>query len=90
MKAEKEREAAEKQAALERQEKEAAILRAKELQAQLDALILFKDHAKSTAENLKHLKLLALQPAGKTTAQTHSFPSTAEHFNLLRALGKDR
>ena len=39
--------------------------------------------------NLKHLKLLELQPSGKTTAQNISFPSCKEDFELLRKLGKD-
>ena len=39
--------------------------------------------------NLKYLKLLELQPLGKTTAQNMSFPSCKEDFDLLRKLGKD-
>jgi len=40
--------------------------------------------------NKQHLKTLELQPAGKPVAPTHIFPSTKEHFALLKSLGADR
>ena len=43
-----------------------------------------------TTFNKQHLKILELQPAGKSVAPTHIFPSTKEHFALLKSLGADR
>ena len=43
-----------------------------------------------TLVNKQHLKTLELQPAGKQVAPTHIFPSTKEHFALLKSLGADR
>ena len=40
--------------------------------------------------NKQHLKLFALQPAGRFIAPSFSFPSTKEHFDLLKSLGPDR
>jgi hypothetical protein len=39
--------------------------------------------------NKQHLKILELQPAGKQVAPTHIFPSTKDHFALLKSLGAD-
>ena len=56
------------------------------LQAQLDMVI----SGDLTLVNKQHLKTLELQPAGKLVAPTHIFPSTKEHFALLKSLGADR
>ena len=40
--------------------------------------------------NKQHLKTLELQPADKPVAPTHIFPSTKDHFALLKSLGADR
>ena len=40
--------------------------------------------------NKQHLKILEFQPAGKSVIPTHIFPSTKEHFALLKSLGADR
>ena len=56
------------------------------MQAQLDALI--KDT--SIVVNKQHLKIFALQPAGRLITPTYSFPSTYEHFELLKSLGPDK
>ena len=40
--------------------------------------------------NKQHLKLFALQPAGRFIAPSFSFSSTKEHFDLLKSLGPDR
>jgi len=68
------------------QERDAAIKKAEEIQAKLDALL----KQDPVDANKQHLKLLALQPPGMATNVTNSFPSTKEHFDLLRSLGKDR
>ena len=44
----------------------------------------------STAINKQHLKILEMQPAFILVAPTHIFPSTKEHFALLKSLGPDR
>ena len=44
----------------------------------------------STAVNKQYLKILELHPAGKQIVPTHIFPSTKEHFALLKSLGADR
>ena len=56
------------------------------LQAQLD-MVMSENFA---LMNKQHLKTLELQPAGKPVAPTHIFPSTKEHFALLKSLGADR
>ena len=43
-----------------------------------------------TLVNKQHLKTLELHPAGRTVAPTHIFPSTKDHFALLKSLGADR
>ncbi len=40
--------------------------------------------------NKQHLQILALQPAGKSVIPNYIFPSTKEHFDLLKSLGTDR
>ena len=40
--------------------------------------------------NKQYLKILELQPAGEQIVPTHIFPSTKEHFALLKSLGADR
>ena len=40
--------------------------------------------------NKQYLKILELQPAGEQIVPTHIFPSTKEHFALLKSLGPDR
>ena len=47
-------------------------------------MVMAEDHV-----NKQHLKTLELQPAGKSVAPTHIFPSTKEHFALLKSLGPD-
>ena len=54
------------------------------MQAKIDELI------DPTIFNKRYLKILSLQPAGKVIAPTYSFPSTKEHFDLLKSLGSDR
>ncbi|MFN9908122.1 MAG: hypothetical protein ACK56F_18645 [bacterium] len=56
------------------------------MQAQLDIFML----GDVAAINKKHLKILALQPAGKSVIPNYIFPSTKEHFDLLKSLGTDR
>jgi hypothetical protein len=41
------------------------------------------------ASNVKYLKLLEIQPSGKTIAENMSFPSCKEDFGILKNLGKD-
>jgi hypothetical protein len=56
------------------------------LQAQLDMFM----SGDMSLVNKQHLKILELQPAGKQVAPTHIFPSTKDHFALLKSLGADR
>ena len=56
------------------------------MQAKFDALI----QDIPVIQNKRYLKILELQPAGKLTSSTFSFPSTLEHFELLKSLGSDR
>jgi hypothetical protein len=71
-------------------DKDTAILQSEQeknlLQAQLDILL----KVDLTIINKQHLKILELQPTGKLIAPTYCFPSTKEHFNLLKSLGSDR
>ena len=45
--------------------------------------------ADATALNKARLKLIALQPAGKSVTATHSFPNSKQDFDLLKSLGPD-
>ena len=56
------------------------------LQAQLNAFIAVDP----AIFNKQHLKILALQPSGKSVIPNYIFPSTKEHFDLLKSLGSDR
>ena len=38
----------------------------------------------------QHLKILKLQPEGRSIAPTHAFPSTIEDINLLKSLGQKK
>ena len=56
------------------------------LEAQLNAFI----SVDLAIFNKQHFKLFALLPVGRFIAPSFSFPSSKEHFDLLKSLGPDR